>query len=168
MIKENVLNNNVKKIINDEKDYNNIYLEKDIKKKYEYIYDIACDEMDKTFAKENYCDFQNNICTRQRDNTVRKSAHDTMGCCYTIGYTKIMHEPVDLGLCKYLGEKGCNIKCLSCKLFTCRYLKRKGIKFDPDDILILKTFLNKKQKKYIRSNYYTPRDIMIEKLIELE
>jgi hypothetical protein len=146
----------------------NIINEKDINKRYEYIYDRACDIMDEKFAKENYCDFQNDKCIRQRNVTSRKSAHDTMGCCYMVGYTKILNFPIDLGLCKFFENKKCKTKCLTCKLFTCRYLRKKGFRFDPNDIYILKAFLNKKQKNYLREAFFTEREVIINKLIELD
>lgn len=142
--------------------------ETDLKKKYEYIYDTACDIMDEEFAKGNYCDFQNDMCIRQRDKNFRKPAHSTMGCCYMVGYTKIFSCPVDLGLCKFFEKNKCKTRCLTCKLFTCSYLRKKGIKFDPNDIFILKTLLNNKQKKYLRDAFFTEREVMIKKLIELD
>lgn len=134
----------------------------DIKLKYNYIYDRTCEELDDIFRSKNLCDFKNDSCINQRKN---KTKNKTMGCCYSFYYGKD-GLPVDTGLCKHLSDKGCKIKCLKCKMFTCKYLRKKGIKFAIEDFILLDTFLNKKQKKYLETAFFKTQEEIIKKWIE--
>lgn len=130
---------------------------------YSYIYDSICDDLDKKFEQSNYCDFKNDKCIAQR--TV-KTAHKTMGCCYMHTYSKIMSMPIDLGLCKYLQDKKCSKKCITCDFFTCKYLKKKGIVFRLEDYEIFKYFFNKKQKKIINESFFKTKEEIIDLLMK--
>ncbi|MFA5602213.1 MAG: hypothetical protein WDA21_00530 [Bacilli bacterium] len=125
---------------------------KDIRKKYEYIYDTVCDCLDNLFMNNKYCDFCNDKCNANREGCTR---HSNNGCCYIRGK-----------LCKHLKNHSCTIKCISCKLFVCRYLKRNAIKIKVNDIKLLKYFFNRKQKEIIEYSFYTPKDKIIDRLIK--
>ncbi len=145
------------------KEFFYVLLIDDIKERYTYIYDKACDELDEVFRTKNICDFQNDRCINQRMN---KTPHDTMGCCYSFYYRKDGY-PVDSGLCKYLDGKSCSIKCLKCKMFTCDFLKKQGIKFLSKDFWLLDIFLNSKQIKFMESAFFTPENDIIDKWIKI-
>ena len=82
--------------------------EKDLEKRYSYIYDAVCTYLDNEFQNKNLCCFENNRCISVRNNGhCRESLN---GCCYG---TK-------RGLCKNYKDGHCTIKSISCKLFTCR------------------------------------------------
>ena len=71
-------------------------------------------------------------------------------------------------LCEYLGEDySCTAKCISCKLFTCDYLEKKGIKFKIRDILLLNTFFNPLQKYFIKYMVFTPKEKILKRLMLL-
>lgn len=120
---------------------------------YEYIYNLVCDDLDKQFSKYNLCKFTNSKCISMRHCKVKKPL--IYGCCYTKGK-----------VCEYLINSSCSIKCLSCKLFTCRYLRRNGIKYKIKDILLLDIFFNLKQKLIIDSSLYTADFDILYKLID--
>lgn len=61
----------------------------------------------------------------------------------------------------------CGAKCIGCKLFTCDYLQRKGVRFKIKDILLLDVFFNPLQKYFIKTMVFTPKDKIIKKLIKL-
>ena len=127
---------------------------KDLRDRYSYIYDIVCDYLDNTFKKNNWCDFKNNRCV-----SVRNSGHcseSVCGCCY--GSKR--------GVCKYLDKDHCKIKSLSCKLFSCRYLKKKKKNIRIKDIPLLKYFFNIRQKYIIEYSLFKDKDEMIDLLIK--
>ena len=71
-------------------------------------------------------------------------------------------------LCEYLKEDyTCGAKCISCKLFTCDYLEKKGVKFRIKDILLLNTFFNPLQKYFIKYMVYTPKEKILKRLMVL-
>lgn len=132
-----------------------------LKDRYEFIYDKVCEILDKKFLENNYCDFKDDKCIANRENAVK---HNTMGCCFSYINHKIYYEHT--GLCKYMQDKHCTQKCITCKLFTCDYLKNKGIKFSCNDFLLIKCFFNKKQQDIISYNFFRKKSEIIEKLLK--
>lgn len=140
-----------------------IALKKETKKEmYEYIYDICCDYLDYLFRKNNYCDFKNDKCIANREKT---TCHLDNGCCYNVTFNRALTIKVN-GVCPYQKNKTCQIKCLPCKLFTCKYYRKKGINFTPNNIFLLKHIFNAKQKLVLKYNIYTDKDLIIKKLLE--
>lgn len=124
-----------------------------IEERYNYIYDVTCNYLDEKFNKDNLCDFKNNKCISVRNNSHCKESEN--GCCY--GRKR--------GLCKNFKDGRCMIKSLSCKLFTCRYLKKNNIRFKVNDIPLLKYFFNAKQKYIIDTSIFKDKDEMIRLLL---
>lgn len=132
--------------------------------RYSYIYDTVCNYLDSVFYGKNVCDFKNNKCG-EKCNT-----DSVIGCCrhykYKLFGPLLSNNLIPLIPCENLKEDGrCGIKCIGCKLFTCDYLERKGIKFKIKDILLLNTFFTPRQKYIIKFMVYTPKEKVIEKLI---
>ncbi len=136
----------------------------DDRKRYEYIYISLCDYMDKIFSENNICDFKEDKCIRQREG---KAPHETMGCCYTFEYSKFTRFPKDTGLCKYINENKCSVKNLTCKMFTCKYLKEKGYNYLIRKNPVIKLCFNKKQVKYLEEAFFKSMEEVINRLLEL-
>lgn len=134
--------------------YNNRY------DRYSYIYDTVCDYLDKFFYGKNLCDFKNSKCGEKRNTT------STTGCCHHFK-TKWLGPFSKFVLCEYLNKEKytCDAKCLPCKLFTCDYLERKGIKFKIKDILLLNVFFNPIQKYFIKYMVFTPKEKILKRLM---
>lgn len=132
-----------------------------IEDRYNFIYDRICEIIDNKFRENNYCDFKNDKCIANREDKVK---HTEMGCCYEFINNKIYYK--HLGICKYMKDRKCSEKCITCKLFTCDYLKEKGIKFSSKDFLMVKCFFNKKQEDIITYNFFKKKSEIIEKLLE--
>ena len=126
---------------------------------YEFVYDEVCDYLDAQFEK-NICDFDNDKCGEKRDTT------SCVGCCRH--YQHKLLGPLLPGnkfvVCEYLKDKKCMAKCISCKLFTCDYLHKKGIWFKIKDIKELKNF-NIIQKYILKTSEFTPREKIIRRLL---
>ena len=118
-----------------------------IKKRKEriiYIYDEACNQIDKHYQNKNICGFKNNKCYVQQ-----KLQNGTInGCCR---------------MCLYQSAKGCTTKNLTCKLFTCSEVEKrcKVIKFDDLKILNLLSFRN---RMILKSDYFSKREDVIKDL----
>lgn len=120
--------------------------------RYNYIYDTACDYLDSFFYGKNLCDFKNNKCGEKRNTT------SVTGCCHHFKI-KCLGPLTKLVLCEHLKDDyTCGAKCIGCKLFTCDYLEKKGIKFRIKDILLLDVFFNPIQKYFIRYKVFTPKE----------
>lgn len=128
----------------------------DIEGQYRFIYDYVCSYLDHEFSEKDICDFRNNKCVSRRNfKTNPKNYPLVYGCCFTKGR-----------VCPNLINYNCSIKCLSCKLFTCRYLTKKHIKYKINDILLLKLFFNLRQKEVISNLLFTDEDKFIKILIK--
>ncbi len=129
--------------------------------RYNYIYDTVCNYLDNYFYGKNLCDFKNNKCGEKMNTS------SITGCCHHFK-NKWIGPLSKLVLCEYLKEDyTCGAKCISCKLFTCDYLEKKGIKFRIKDILLLDTFFNPIQKYFIKYMVFTPKEKIIKRLMIL-
>lgn len=134
----------------------------DKRQRYEYIYDTVCNQLDKEFQDNNFCDFKCDRCKASRANYTRNKV---MGCCYSFNYN-VWRGAYNIRLCKYLKDNKCTIKCIACKMFTCKYLQKKGIKYNVNNILLLDCFFSRKQKEIISSNFFIDKNEIIDKLLE--
>lgn len=136
---------------------------KNIKDLYNRVYVLACDYLDLHFYSKNVCDFCDNKCGGKRE------TDSVTGCChYFANRFGLLAFKYKLVLCKYLQEDGrCSIKSIGCKLFTCDYLNKKGIKFRIKDMFVLDTIFNPIQKVLLKIATYTPQEITVNKLLKV-
>lgn len=127
----------------------------DIEERYCYLYDLVCDYLDYEFQKKNICGFDCGLCKRRKDMMDRKIVKDTYlnGCCH--GYKED-------GDCQYLEpDKGCRIKNIACKTYTCFYLRRRGYRYRLKDIYFARYFFNRRQRFYIENTYFVDKPVII-------
>lgn len=129
--------------------------------RYNYIYDNVCNYLDNFFYGKNLCDFKNNKCGEKRNTS------SLTGCCHHFKPKWLGPISPKLVLCEHLNNKNytCDAKCISCKLFTCDYLEKKGVKFRIRDILLLDVFFNPIQKYFIKYMVYTPKEKILKRLM---
>ena len=142
----------VSKAINDEeKAFIKAFNEKDLRKRYEFIYDYMCKYLDENVCV--LCDFKDNKCKANRKGV---SVHDINGCCY------FRNE----GFCKLFKDKRCTNPNISCKLFMCPLIEKEmGHESLPKNYLLLNYFFNLRQKEVLRYSYRKKRTETIEKLL---
>ena len=130
----------------------------------DYIYDVICNILDDKWNKYSPCKFCNNKCIASRNNFMDKK-YD--GCCYS--FKRKRFGKVNKEKCIHLKhDKSCDTKNISCKLFTCDYLKKKKIfSTEYDDYLLLKLFFNKKEKLIIKYNFFKTKEEVLNKLNEI-
>lgn len=131
---------------------------KDKFERYSYLYDEACDFLDGQFKENNYCDFKDDVCVNKRN---CESNRKKMGCCYRINKKNLLGEFV---LCEYLGKKGCNTKCIACKLMTCDYIK---VKLKLENIPYMDCFFNIFQKFIMKISFFTLREKVLKRVMFL-
>lgn len=127
----------------------------DLEERYRYLYDLICDYLDCEFQKKNICGFDCGLCKKRRDMIDKNIVKDTYlnGCCH--GYK----EGRD---CQYLESgKGCRIKNIACKTYTCFYLRRRGYRYRLKDIYLARYFFNHRQKFYIENTYFVDKPVII-------
>ena len=131
----------------------NILNSKSRRNKYELIYDYSCDYLDNEFITKKLCNFKNDMCIRNR---CRTKGIKVSSCCET-SETKM--------ICKYFDnvKKSCSIKSLGCKLFTCYYLRKKGIRYRVNDVPYLKYFLSIRQKAICVNSIFKDKEENINK-----
>lgn len=131
---------------------------KDKFERYNYLYDEACNFLDRMFEKNNYCDFKNDVCVAKRN---CRSNRKKMGCCYHINKKDPFGEFV---FCEYLGKKGCNTKCIACKLMTCDYTK---VKLKLENIPYMDCFFKVFQKFIMKISFFTLKEKVLKRVMFL-
>ena len=117
---------------------------KNRKKRVEFIYDRACDEINDFFANKNVCNFKNGQCGIHR----KLKNNKFNGCCRK---------------CIYQTPNGCPTKNLACKLFFCSYVKDRYKVIELKDLKILKA-LYFRQRAIIKYDYFSSREEVINDL----
>ncbi|MBQ7668986.1 MAG: hypothetical protein IJS47_06640 [Clostridia bacterium] len=143
-----------------------LFTTNNLRSRYEMIYDYICDNLDELFQKNNFCQFENDKCIYNRHD---KSEYNVMGCCYSFKYHSLLGCPVsfyDISLCKHLRSHSCSVKCLGCKLFTCKYLRKRGIVFKLDYMVIAKGFFTKGQRELLRTTFFVTKEEVLDKLMK--
>lgn len=139
----------------------NAILYKNKKRRYVYLYKQICLYLDKKFKENNYCDFKNDICMAKK--------YTTMGCCHYSRHKYLgMFLPNDFVLCKYQQNRTCTANCITCKLFTCDELRKKQVKFNCRNVILINVFFNPLQKLIIKSSYFTKEKDIIKRLLLLD
>lgn len=136
-----------------------------LEEKYNYIYNKACEQLDEEFEENDYCNFVDGKCICQRKEM--KIEPKTMRYKYKLRYTKETGLKVEAGLCYRLQGKKASQKCIACKLFTCKYLKKQKITLHPNDIFLIKIFFNKKQKSYIQKAFFKSQEEIVKELVRM-
>ena len=121
-----------------------------IKNEYDrlkYVYDAYCKCLDKYYIETNICEFdKNGLCRAQRDHKTKTNIN---GCC---------------GSCKYCSKQGCTIKCITCKIMFCKYIKKVKEVPNPHDIKIYKYFFTLPQKLISEESFWTEENEVIKSL----
>lgn len=138
----------------------NAILIDDKKYRYEYLYDSICKYLDNEFINKDICGFSNDKCIAKKD------LNKTMGCCYNFKNKRLgMLGPYKPDLCEYMHNKKCSADCISCKLYTCDYLRKRGIKYTTNSILMIKCFFNPIQKLVVTTSFFKTKQNILSKLI---
>jgi len=140
----------------------------DLKEKYTFIYDSVFKQLDDIWSKKNYCNFCNNKCIATR---MHKNIDQLDGCCYSFRMNTNLFSTnfiKNKQKCKFLGDdKRCTTQNISCKLFTCDYLKKtESFDIKLNDFLLVMAFFNSKQRLILKYNYFNSKEEIIDKLLE--
>ena len=129
---------------------------KDKKEQLAYIYDELYDYLQRDFISNKYCDFIKDKCVAQRNHTLYPFNRKN-GCCF-----------MEIRKCKHLHEHGgYDVECLPCILFTCPYLTKKGVGYWAGEFVLLKVFLNKKERKHLIYDFYEDKDVILNKILKI-
>lgn len=125
------------------------------KAQLEKIYEEVYSYLKEDFVANNFCDFKDNKCVSQRHfRTFPLNKNN--GCCFT-----------RIRTCPHLQSNGsCNVECMACRLFSCPYLSKKGIEYYASDFVLLKAFLNKKQRKHLVFDFYTSKEKILKRVVK--
>ena len=125
---------------------------KDKKEQISKIYDEVCNYLNEDFISNKYCDFINDRCVAQRHHQFYP-VNKKDGCCF-----------MQIRKCTHLDNGKCTVKCLACKLFSCPYLSKMGVEYYASEIVLLKAFFDKKQRKYLVYSFYKTKEEILKEL----
>ncbi len=130
------------------------------KEKYNYLYDSICEYLDNRVVKSNVCGFEHDKCI------VKRNTSCTMGCCHHYKNKLFgMFYEKELKLCEFQKEKRCTAKCISCKMFMCDTLKKKGYNFTTRNVITIKRYFDPIQKMIIVTSFFTPKEKIMKRLL---
>ncbi len=121
------------------------------------IYDISCERMLKEAHALGYCDFENNRCIASRYTNGFPNSLEN-GCC--------QNTYKDRGKnCRYLNkDHSCQICAISCRMFTCGYLQKRGIDHALFQYPLIDIAFGKLKRTEIIYDFFTPKEVMMKKL----
>jgi len=123
------------------------------KEKISKIYDIIYNYLQKDFIANNYCDFIKDKCVAQRRFHLYPLTQKD-GCCF-----------MNIRKCTHLNNGQCDTECIACRLFSCPYLTKRGIGYYADEFILLKSFLNKDQRRKLVFEFYKSKEEILKKII---
>ncbi len=129
---------------------------KDRKERMNYIYIKACTYLDREIVERNLCGFYNDKCIAKRDTDC------TMGCCrhYPHKRTGIFRNE-KLQLCEFQIDRKCTANCITCKMYMCPEMEKKGYRYNVFNVPLIKCFFNIIQKLIISVSFFsTEKEIM--------
>ena len=106
-----------------------------------------------------YTDF---VCMSKLSYYIRKSFKN---CDYDFLKKVIIYLNL-IDFCENLKNNTCQIKSISCKLYSCEYLRNKKVYFKIKNIPLLKYFFNLKQKYILKYSFFKPKSYVMYKLME--
>ncbi len=122
----------------------------------EYIYNTTYKDMNEMFSKYGFCNFKENKCLSQRHKSIfnRYPVPKTDGCCF-----KVVNK------CKHNNKDGtCKVECLPCKLFSCMYLSSLGVGLRIGELILMRAFLNQKQRRLLIYKFYQPKEYFMKRM----
>ena len=135
-----------------------------MRKKYEYYYDKLCDHFDKIAEERNCCQFKDGKCRRNWE-----GGFSGASCCDLVRDQKIPGGIDFSPECPLVGPNGCTTKNLTCKLFYCSYLTKKGIKkLNVETYKGINKIFNEKQRWILDTASRKTREQVIDKLLEVK
>ena len=130
---------------------------KDDKEKLSIIYDTICNQMLEEAKAINYCNFIDNKCITMRYTDGFPNSKEN-GCCSNT-YKDRRKD------CRYLNkDHSCAICSISCRVFTCVYLQRRGIDHSLWQYPIIDCLIRKFAKTKMIFSFFIPKEKMIMKL----
>jgi hypothetical protein len=136
----------------------------ELRERYEYVYDALCDYFDTQFREKNHCQFENGQCFVNREGLGKNRE---FGCCYSFNLDFFLNIR-DKKVCEYLVDTKCAAKCITCKLYTCKHLERKGISYSLLSFPDIKKVFNRNQIEVLKSNPFDTRENIINRLLEVK
>ncbi|MCL2229320.1 MAG: hypothetical protein FWC00_05870, partial [Firmicutes bacterium] len=134
------------------------------RERYEYVYDAICNFLDSDFKQKNHCEFVDGKCfVNRKDSTGFKHG----GCCCSYDYTFLLNIK-RRKTCKYLSKSGCEVKCLTCKAYTCASLRMRGVEFKVSKIPNIKKVFSRKQILVLDRNFFCTKEDIINRLLAVE
>lgn len=122
------------------------------------IYDFLCEYLENDIKLLNYCDFKDSVCIAKRDivnNKTNYPQYEKDGCC---------HSFVSPQRCEYLNKKNtCDITCISCRAFVCKYLKERGQGYNFFDSVIFRCFCGPLKNRVYVWNFFKPKEQIMKK-----
>ena len=68
-------------------------------------------------------------------------------------------------LCEYQKDKCCIAKCITCKMYMCDTLKKKGYKYTTSNVILIKRYFNPLQQLIIITSFFKTKEKIMKSLM---
>lgn len=134
---------------------------KNRKDRLNFVYKKAAIYLDKEIVETNVCGFYNDKCIVKRDTSC------TMGCCHHYPHKRTgIFRNEKLQLCEYQIDKKCTANCITCKMYMCREMEKKGYKYNVFNVPLINCFFNIIQKLILSVSFFTTEEEIMKMIIE--
>lgn len=155
--KDNELNEKTKFLLNQLSLLVKIFNIKKKEDRNSFVYDLICDQMLDEAQKIGYCYFVDNKCVTSRYTKGFPKSKEN-GCCNNTYKDRKKN-------CRYLKEDySCAICSISCRVFTCVYLQRRGIDHALFQYPVMDCLYSKSTKYKLIYGFFKPKEKMMKKL----
>mgnify|MGYP003295727795 CR=1 FL=1 len=156
-IKDNELSEKTKFLLNELTLLVKVFNIKEKQDRNSLVYDLMCNRMLNETQKIGYCYFKDNKCVTSRYTKGFPKSKEN-GCCNNTYKDKKKN-------CRYLNEDhSCAICSISCRIFTCVYLQRRGIDHALFQYPVIDCLYSKSTKYKMIYGFFTPKERMIKKI----
>ena len=88
-----------------------------------------------------------------------------MGCCHHYPHKRTgIFRNEKLQLCEYQVGKKCIANCLTCKMYMCDEMRKKGYKYNVFNVPLINCFFNLYQKLILSVSFFTTEEEIIKKI----
>lgn len=133
---------------------------KNRKDRLNFVYKKAAMYLDKEIVEKNLCGFHDDKCI------VKKDTPCTMGCCHHYPHKRTgIFRNEKLQLCEYQIDKKCTANCITCKMYMCPEMEKKGYKYNVFNVPLINCFFNILQKLILSVSFFTTEEKIMKIMI---
>lgn len=134
---------------------------KNKQERLKFVYQKACIYLNREIVDKNICGFANDKCI------VKANTDCTMGCCHHYPHKRTgIFRNEKLQLCEYQINGTCIANCITCKMYMCPEMEKKGYRYNVFNVPLINCFFNTIQKLILSVSFFTTEENIMKMIIK--